>query len=140
MRTLLRCSPVSGLVNQTFTTRRILLTTSRLYSTPAPEPQVYTHQLPLPNTRGRITILTLNRPSARNAISRQLLSELRASIDSIAAEYDSDGNEVPEKKVFGGAAGEGMGPTRALILTSGVDESFCAGADLKERKGMSADE
>ncbi|KAH8819488.1 ClpP/crotonase-like domain-containing protein [Xylogone sp. PMI_703] len=139
MRTHLQ-RPFTGLFKQSFTTRPILFTTSRLYSTPSAEPQVYSHSLPLPTTRGRITILTLNRPSARNAISRQLLTELRTYIDSIAAEYDSEGNEVPEKKVFGGAAGESMGPTRALILTSGVDESFCAGADLKERKEMSADE
>lgn len=32
------------------------------------------------------------------------------------------------------------GPTRALILTSEVDSVFCAGADLKERAGMSSDE
>ncbi|RFU35440.1 hypothetical protein B7463_g907, partial [Scytalidium lignicola] len=140
MRTLLHHRPLSGLLKQTFTNRSLLLTSSRLYSTPSTEPQIYSHSLPLPSTRGCITILTLNRAATRNAISRQLLSELRANIDSIAAEYDSEGNEVPPKKVFGGAAGEGMGPTRALILTSGVDESFCSGADLKERKDMTNDE
>jgi len=32
------------------------------------------------------------------------------------------------------------GPTRVLILASDVDSCFCAGADLKERAGFSADE
>lgn len=32
------------------------------------------------------------------------------------------------------------GPTRALILASEVDSSFCSGADLKERAGFSQDE
>lgn len=32
------------------------------------------------------------------------------------------------------------GPTRALILASEVESCFCAGADLKERRGMSVDE
>jgi methylglutaconyl-CoA hydratase len=81
------------------------------------------------------------RPSARNAISRQLLSELRANIDSIAAEYDSNGDEVPPQKTFGGAAGvDSKGPTRAVIIASEVDSCFCAGADLKERAGFTAEE
>ena len=41
------------------------------------------------------------------------------------------------KRTTGGAIGEG---TRVLILASEVDECFCAGADLKERKGMSIEE
>jgi methylglutaconyl-CoA hydratase len=34
----------------------------------------------------------------------------------------------------------GKGSTRALILASETDNSFCSGADLKERKGMSQEE
>lgn len=94
-----------------------------------------------PTGGGRIRILSLARPSARNAISRQLLWELRGHIDAVAGEYDSNGDEVPPKKVFGGAAGvDEKGPTRALILASEVDSCFCAGADLKERAGFSAEE
>lgn len=90
---------------------------------------------------GRIRILSLARPSARNAISRQLLWELRSHIDAIAKEYDSEGDEVQPQKIFGGAAGvDQKGPTRALILASEVDSCFCAGADLKERAGMTGDE
>jgi methylglutaconyl-CoA hydratase len=90
---------------------------------------------------GRIRILSLARPSARNAISRQLLWELRSHIDAIAKEYDAEGDEIPPQKIFGGAAGvDQKGPTRALILASEVDSCFCAGADLKERAGMTAEE
>ncbi|KAF2433816.1 ClpP/crotonase [Tothia fuscella] len=85
----------------------------RLYSTPI-EHSILSHSIPAPNC-GSIRILSLNRPASRNAISRQLVAELRHQIESIHAE--------PEN-----------GPTRALILASNVDASFCAGADLKERK------
>lgn len=48
---------------------------------------------------------------------------------------------MPAAKIFGGAAGEDKrGPVRAVIVASEVDSCFCAGADLKERKGMSSDE
>lgn len=98
------------------------------------------HDLPAPHT-GRIRILSLSRPSARNAISIQLLSELREAISSISAEYEADGSEAPPKKMYGGAAGaDQRGPTRVVILASDVDASFCAGADLKERKGFTPEQ
>jgi methylglutaconyl-CoA hydratase len=69
------------------------------------------------------------------------LWELRSHIDAVAAEYDANGEEVPPAKRFGGAAGvDERGPTRALILASEVDNCFCAGADLKERMGFTAEE
>ena len=96
--------------------------------------------MPAPSS-GRIRIISLARPSARNAISRQLLWELRSHIDAVAAEYDADGEEVPAPERFGGAAGvDKRGPTRALILASDVDSCFCAGADLKERAGFTPEE
>jgi methylglutaconyl-CoA hydratase len=62
-------------------------------------------------------------------------------IDSISAEYAEDGSEVPPPPRYGGAAGlDKKGPTRALIIASEVDSSFCAGADLKERAGFTAEE
>ena len=62
--------------------------------------------------------IILDRPKARNAISRELLENLSSLVKSIAAE-------------------NGNGPTRALIVGSNVDAAFCAGADLKERATMS---
>lgn len=63
---------------------------------------------------GHIKILSLNQPRARNAISRQLLHDLSSHIEALHSEPVTNS-------------------TRALILASESDSSFCAGADLKER-------
>ncbi len=67
--------------------------------------------------RGAIAIVTLDRPERRNALSRDLL--LR----------------------FGGIGRELAGDSalRAVVITGAGDRAFCAGADLKERAGMSDD-
>ncbi|KJX99891.1 mitochondrial methylglutaconyl-CoA hydratase like protein [Zymoseptoria brevis] len=69
--------------------------------------------IPAPHT-GEITVLSLNRPRARNAISTALLGELNTVVEQLHAQGDKSS-------------------TRALILTSESDDAFCAGADLKER-------
>ncbi|TKA62949.1 hypothetical protein B0A49_10208 [Cryomyces minteri] len=86
---------------------------SALYSTSSHAPVIKVTNVPAPHA-GSIKILSLNRPDARNAISRQLLTELSQQIISIRNEGEA-------------------GPTRALIIASECDSSFCAGADLKER-------
>ncbi|KAF1362581.1 ClpP/crotonase [Lizonia empirigonia] len=99
----------------------LLRQTSRLFARPiqrcayssAQSSVINVVNYPAPHS-GSIRILSLNRPAARNAISRQLLSELNQQIASIHNEGQA-------------------GPTRALILASEVDTSFCSGADLKER-------
>lgn len=91
--------------------------------------------LPAPNS-GHIRVLELNRPSARNAISKSLLAALRAEIDHVHAQYSPEGDEQPAPP----AGVDEKGPTRALILASAVDASFCAGADLKERRGFTQEE
>ncbi|KAL2016793.1 hypothetical protein VTK56DRAFT_2962 [Thermocarpiscus australiensis] len=109
------------------------------YSTEANAgPLIRVTNLPAPNS-GHIRVLELNRPEARNAISRALLSSLRDEIDAVHAQYDpATGEEMPTpswNKRFGGIAGDDQkGPTRALIVASAVESCFCAGADLKERK------
>lgn len=60
--------------------------------------------------------VTLNRPDARNALSRQVNLDLAA----LAADLGRD----PD--------------VRAVVLTGAGDKAFCAGADLKERKGVIA--
>nr|RBQ90278.1 hypothetical protein FVER53263_04720 [Fusarium verticillioides] len=123
-------------LSQPVVTLRLL---KRHYSSTT-EPLIRVTNLPAPNT-GHIRILELNRPSARNAISRALLANLRAEIDALHSQYGPNGEEMPLQKRFGGAAGaDEKGPTRAVVLASAVDTSFCAGADLKERKGMSQGE
>lgn len=115
------------------------------YSTEANTgPLIRVTDLPAPNS-GHIRILELNRPAARNAISRALLSSLREEIDAVHAQYDAaTGEEIPTpswNKRFAGMAGDDQkGPTRALIIASAVDTSFCAGADLKERKTFTPEE
>jgi len=59
--------------------------------------------------RDRIATITLNRPQARNALSREVIKGLRAAVRDAQAD---DGVDV-------------------LILT-GSDPAFCAGLDLKE--------
>ena len=76
--------------------------------------------IPAPHA-GSITILSLNRPQARNAISKQLLSEVSGVVEGLHRE-------------------QGRGGIRALILASEVDNAFCAGADLKERVNMTQEE
>ncbi|KAI2471592.1 ClpP/crotonase [Annulohypoxylon bovei var. microspora] len=111
----------------------------RLYSSDA-GPLIRITNLPTSNT-GHIRILELNRPSARNAISKALLAALRAEVEDVQSQYTSEGSEKPPAPKFGGAAGiDEKGPTRALILASAVDASFCAGADLKERRGFTEQE
>lgn len=79
---------------------------------------------------GHIRILALNNPKSRNAISRQLLTELGREINGVK-------EQIEDEAARGEVVGEG---TRVLILASEVDGAFCAGADLKERKAMSKDE
>lgn len=86
----------------------------------APAPAINITNVPAPHS-GSIRILSLNRPAARNAISRQLLAELHHQVNSIHSEGEK-------------------GSTRALILASDVDTSFCAGADLKERATFTQEE
>ncbi|KAI1321416.1 ClpP/crotonase [Xylariaceae sp. FL0255] len=114
----------------------------RLYSTDTPagkEPLIYVTNLPAPNS-GHIRILELNRPAARNAISKALLSALRAEIDDVQAQYTVEGDEVPTPPSSISTGVPSTGPTRALIVASAVDASFCAGADLKERRGFTQEE
>mmetsp|Transcript_20440 Transcript_20440/g.40876 ORF Transcript_20440/g.40876 Transcript_20440/m.40876 type:complete len:297 (+) Transcript_20440:166-1056(+) len=68
-----------------------------------------------PENPAQIAVLRMSRPSARNALGRQMLGELADAISSIPADPS----------------------LRAVILTSEVERVFCAGADLKERRTMS---
>jgi len=64
--------------------------------------------------RGAVAILTLNRPDRMNALSREMLLALGRH----ARELGED-SEV-----------------RAIVLTGAGERAFCAGADLKQRQGM----
>jgi len=61
-----------------------------------------------------IAVISLNRPEAANAMSKQLLTELQQAIDDI----------INNESIF------------CTIITAEGERAFCAGADLKERRGM----
>jgi enoyl-CoA hydratase/carnithine racemase len=62
--------------------------------------------------------MTLARPDAMNALSGQLLRELHAAVDALAQSPD----------------------VRLVVVTGSGGKAFSAGADLKERRGMTAEE
>lgn len=65
-----------------------------------------------------IGCITLQRAEAANAMSRALLEQLATVVDALALRHD----------------------IRVVILTGAGSKAFCAGADLKERRGMSEPE
>ena len=71
--------------------------------------------------RDHVEIWTLNRPDALNAFNKPLLLALNVELDRLAA-----------------AAPEAL--PRAVVLAGAGGRAFSAGADLKERKMMPADE
>lgn len=97
----------------------IRITVAR-YSTSPDDEVLKSQYIPAPGS-GTVRVLLLNRPQARNALSRDLVDALDQHVQSIAAE-------------------QGNGPTRALVIGSNADAAFCAGADLKERVNMSKQE
>ncbi|MCO5589609.1 hypothetical protein L7F22_043577 [Adiantum nelumboides] len=91
-------------------------TNSRTFSSATSSAQAFLE--PFSEEEKGITVLTLNRPEAKNAIGVQLLAELEECIERV--HFDKS--------------------TRVLILRSIVPNTFCAGADLKERKSMSVNQ
>lgn len=71
----------------------------------------------LTETRGRIGIITLNRPKALNALSSHLIGELNAALDG----YQSDSDV-------------------SVIVLTGSEKAFAAGADIREMKDKTFDE
>lgn len=73
------------------------------------------HQNILAERRGRVGVITLNRPSALNALNNATVRE----ITSAAASYDKD-------------------DTIGAIVLTGSDKVFAAGADIKEMSSQSS--
>ncbi|MEN2766326.1 enoyl-CoA hydratase [Ornithinibacillus xuwenensis] len=65
-----------------------------------------------------VALIKLNRPDAANAMSKALLDELNHAIEKI--------NQ--DKSI------------RCTVLTGSGEKAFCAGADLKERRGLSEEQ
>lgn len=66
--------------------------------------------------RGKIAVLTLNRPKARNSLSEALLHALGATLDAVAAAPD----------------------IHAIVIT-GAPPAFCAGHDMREMTARRTD-
>ncbi|MEB3237223.1 MAG: enoyl-CoA hydratase-related protein [Candidatus Sericytochromatia bacterium] len=67
---------------------------------------------------GHVVTLVLDRPDAANALCFPMLLQLRAELESLRHDRD----------------------IRVLVVTGSGAKAFCAGADLKERAGMSQDQ
>ncbi|EIK95946.1 enoyl-CoA hydratase/isomerase [Pseudomonas sp. M47T1] len=67
------------------------------------------YQTLLLETRGRVGLITLNRPEALNALNAQLISELNLALDQLDADRDI-----------------------GCIVITGSAKAFAAGADIKE--------
>jgi enoyl-CoA hydratase/carnithine racemase len=65
--------------------------------------------------REHVMLVTLNRPAAANAMNTQLGTELMTLFEGLNLD---------------------AGDTRCVVVTGAGDRAFCAGADLKERRGM----
>ena len=65
--------------------------------------------------RPHVLLVTLNRPEVANAMNSQCGTDILTLFESL----NLDGGE-----------------TRCIVLTGSGERAFCAGADLKERKGM----
>lgn len=72
-----------------------------------------TYENILVETRGRVGLITLNRPKALNALCRALISDLNHALDAFLAD-------------------DGIG---AIVLT-GSEKAFAAGADIKEVRAL----
>jgi enoyl-CoA hydratase len=68
----------------------------------------------LVETRGKVGLITLNRPQALNALNSHLLSEVNQALDAFEADADI-----------------------GCIVVTGSEKAFAAGADIKEMAGLS---
>lgn len=67
---------------------------------------------------GELAVITLNRPQAANALSKEMLFDLDEVLENLKKDRS----------------------IRVVILTGSGEKVFCAGADLKERRGMKEEE
>jgi methylglutaconyl-CoA hydratase len=96
--------------------------TKRCYAVASPSVDNQQNELLLnyieKENQGKIAVLAFNRPQAKNAFGRNVVSKFIEYIDILRFEKD----------------------VRALIIRSIVPGIFCAGADLKERLKMKPEE
>ena len=71
--------------------------------------------LQLSKPQPHVQLIVLSRPEALNALNTQMGLDLVSMFEAVALDPDE---------------------TRCIVLTGAGDRAFCAGGDLKERKGM----
>ena len=71
--------------------------------------------LELKSVGAHVLLVTLNRPEASNAFNTQMAWDLVELFERLSVSANG---------------------TRVVVLTGAGDKAFCAGGDLKERKGM----
>jgi methylglutaconyl-CoA hydratase len=74
--------------------------------------------LVLVDRRDAVAFVTLNRPDAANALSKELVARLAETFAALAQDKE----------------------VRAAVVTGAGDKAFCAGADLKERRAMTLEQ
>src|SRR5687767_8844324 len=67
------------------------------------------YEVILVETRGRVGLITLNRPQALNALNAQIVAEINRALDGFEAD-----------------------PAIGCIVLTGSEKAFAAGADIKE--------
>jgi enoyl-CoA hydratase len=67
----------------------------------------------LVETRGKVGLITLNRPQALNALNSALLNEVNQALDTFEAD-----------------------PNIGCIVVTGSEKAFAAGADIKEMSSL----
>jgi enoyl-CoA hydratase/carnithine racemase len=70
-----------------------------------------TEAILLRKSEGGVVTLTLNRPDQFNSLSEELLAELQAALDAVAAD-----------------------PAARVVVLAGAGKAFCAGHDLKQMR------
>lgn len=93
-------------------------------------PLVYLEPDTAPERTG-VYYLVLDRPQARNAISRQLLAELLCCLETVRAAIEAAPSGAPAEQPL---------PRVLILRASAQGKAFCAGADLKERATMTEPE
>jgi enoyl-CoA hydratase len=72
------------------------------------------YEVTLVETRGRVGLITLNRPQSLNALNAQIVGEINRALDGFEAD-----------------------PNVGCVVLTGSEKAFAAGADIKEMAGKS---